>query len=239
MFWIPGVSENPISFSGDNEITVRKVCEEDEPGTSFSERLFEMPEGDFLLARGPYGRPFHIGSRNNRDYKDVIIAGGCGAAPLRLLAKAVSEEKKSSNNRKPLQVLLGATTADGLLFREDYLGLTDDVMVFTDDGSYGRKGMVTEGIRDMGIDADTRVYICGPERMMAVAAEEALKDGATPEYIQLSVERYMKCGVGLCGSCECGGHLVCQKGPVFPYNKLMNTDFGVRRRTRTGAFADV
>ncbi len=239
MFWLPGVSENPISFSGPNQITVRKVCEEDEPGTSFTERLFSMEAGDEILVRGPYGRPFRIGSREAGDYHDVIIAGGCGAAPLRLLAERLRAAKDKCRNNKTMYVLLGATTSDGLLFEDEYRQFADDVHIYTDDGSSGKEGLVTDGIGEIGIEPSTRIYVCGPERMMAAAAEAATEAEASAENIQISLERYMKCGMGLCGSCECSGYLVCKDGPVFTYEQLGGTDFGQRRRTRSGRFEDI
>jgi len=236
IFWIPGVSENPFSFSGEDEITVREVCEDDEPGKSFTNRLFQMGEGDSLLARGPYGRPFPVEDKETNDYQDVIIAGGCGSAPMKLLAEKLAGRKARSQKRQPLKVLLGATSSDGLLFLGEYRQLADSMTVYTDDGSQGNKGMVTDGIRGMHFDGETRVYVCGPEKMMDVAAKTAVEAGAGAKHVYLSLERYMKCGMGLCGSCDCGGYLVCKKGPVFSYDELTgNPHFGSVRRARSGA----
>ncbi len=242
MFKIHDVGENPFSFSNDFDITVREVCEEDEPGESFTNHLFRMREGDWMLFRGPYGRGFPSlrGNIAAPKHPIIIIAGGCGSAPLRMLAKEIAHEKGGYKTDSPVTVLVGAKTRDELLFVEDFERYADTVDVFTDDGSYGNKGVVTDGIRKLDIDGETMFYICGKEKMMVTAAREAVNAGANPEKIYLSLERYMGCGIGLCGKCDCGGYLVCRDGPVFSYAELKeNPHFGKMARAKSGRLIEL
>lgn len=242
MFYIPGVGENPFSFSENSEITVREVCEEDGQGNSFTNHLFRMQEGNYIFFRGPYGRGFFSKAHADLllEMPDVIVAGGCGSAPLRLKAKELRAEKMKYNVKSPLTILVGAKTAEELLFVNDFAKYADRVDIFTDDGSRGRKGFVTEGIKDLDIDGEMFFYICGPELMIAEAASEAVKASADPAKVYISLERYMKCGMGLCGSCDCGGYLVCKDGPVFSYDELMdNPHFGSKKRGRSGTLEEL
>ena len=234
MIWIPGTGENPFSFSERWGITVREVYEDDGKGRSFTSRMMGMKEGGHFFMRGPYGNGFPVDIRGSKDRQDVIIAGGCGSAPLRPLASMLWYVKSEQDGSGPLKILAGAKTAEELLFAEEFSSL-GGCAVFTDDGSEGIRGPVTDGIKDIDVTGDTVFYACGPERMMKVAAEEAVRTGAKPENIYLSLERYMKCGMGLCGSCDCGGYLVCRDGPVFSYDKLRdNAHFGVKKRKKSG-----
>ena len=238
MLFLPGVSANPFSFSDEWSFTVREVCEDDEPGKSFTNRFIRMQRDDYFLLRGPYGRGFPKNEYKNKDKKHVIVAGGCAAAPLRFLASEMDERGDGSPSRP--YALIGASTKEELLFVDDIAIHCKGVQVFTDDGSLGNKGLVTDGIKDLRPDANTNFYVCGPEKMMAVAAEEAVKAGAEPKNIYLSLERYMDCGFGLCAKCCCGPYMVCKDGPVFSYYNLQgNPDFGIRRRKRSGAFEDI
>ncbi len=226
MVWIPGVSENPISISGSEpctSITVRRVGDKN----GFSHSIFRIKEGDNLWIRGPYGRGFipFIGKDSGKDY--FMVAGGCGAAPLAYLSEMLYME----HGIEPI-VLLGAGSEDSLLFRQRFEKCCAELYISTDDGSRGEKGLVTGLIKKHG-KGNSKFFICGPEEMMAAAAENAM-EFADPADIILSLERYMKCGTGLCGSCDIGGYRVCTDGPVFSYKELEKTDFGKMRRTSSG-----
>lgn len=78
-------------------------------------------------------------------------------------------------------------------------------------------------------------YICGPEIMMKAVAEKLITLGINSEQIYLSLERYMKCGIGICGSCSYSGYRICADGPIFRYDKIKNlSHFNKAGRTRTG-----
>ncbi len=209
--WIPGVNEKPFSISGSNSITVKKLGE-------FTSKLFESQEGDTMMIRGPYGNSFLDFAGDGKKY---IVAGGIGAAPLVFL----SEQLKAT-------VLLGAKTKDEIAFEKRFRERCN-VMISTDDGTYGKGGFVIDLLDDINIEKDSQFFICGPERMMVSAAKKAL-NYTRAENIIFSLERYMKCSVGLCGSCEFNGYRICIDGPVFRYDKLIGSEFGKLKRDGSG-----
>jgi dihydroorotate dehydrogenase electron transfer subunit len=102
----------------------------------------------------------------------------------------------------------------------------------TDDGSFGEKGNVLVAMKSiLAKEKFGTVYTCGPERMMAAVAYEAQ---AHKSDCQLLLERYMKCGIGICGHCCCGDKLVCIDGPMFGLEILENPEFCKVWRNRTG-----
>jgi len=219
MVWLPGISEKPFALSSDNAITVKKLG-------PFTEKLFGLKIGNKLFIRGPYGNSFLDFIRDNNKY---FIAGGTGAAPLAFFVEWL--------NNKPT-VLLGAKTKDEIVFEKRFRNLAD-TLVSTNDGSYGIKGIVTDLFDELKIKNDSQFFICGPEKMMVAAVENALQY-TKAENIILSLERYMKCGHGICGGCEIGGLRVCTDGPVFSYETISKfNDFGRVKRDRTGKRVEV
>ncbi|MEA1992883.1 MAG: dihydroorotate dehydrogenase electron transfer subunit [Euryarchaeota archaeon] len=200
MLWLPGVNEKPMSFSYKNGFTVKKVG-------PFTEKMCRLSEGDKIGIRGPYGNCFSL-----KKGRTEIIGGGTGLAPLRFLAERLNAD---------LKILLGFRTKSEIFFEEEF-SKHGEVFVSTDDGSYGKKGVITEHI-DMDFE---HYYVCGPEPMMKRCSE--LLEAKNVEY---SLERYMKCGIGLCGSCEVGGYLVCKDGPVF---SALPDGIGEYKRDKTG-----
>jgi dihydroorotate dehydrogenase electron transfer subunit len=211
-------------LSTENTITVRKVG-------PFTEKLFEKKKGDQIDIRGPYGNGFP-------DYHEEaiinLIGGGCGIAPLFYFLTDSTWHIDSF-------VMAGKTKSD-LIFlnniekmmrgRFDQTYLEKTLIPVTEDGSYGQKGLAT----DIEIPkSDWPYYICGPEVMMAKTAEKLVSQGANPEKIYLSMERYMKCAVGICGNCSFDGYRICADGPVFRYDKVKDLPhFNKLHRTRTG-----
>ena len=143
------------------------------------------------------------------------------------LARAAEELSQAGKN---LRIAIGARTASDLLFVERMKKL-GEVHVATDDGSTGHHGFVTQVAEKLIADKKPDMILaCGPEPMM-VGAVELARD--IP--IQCSLERYMKCGFGICGSCQCGKYTVCKDGPVFSGQKLAEIeDFGKWKRDGTG-----
>jgi dihydroorotate dehydrogenase electron transfer subunit len=133
--------------------------------------------------------------------------------------------------RLPNAVLVqGARSANVVL---NLPGLERQI-VFTDDGSAGREGLPTDWLRErLAEHAFDIVYTCGPEAMMYAAANACRDAGVL---CQACLERYMKCGIGVCGQCECDGRRVCVEGPVFDLADLAEMpSFGRSRRDKTGA----
>jgi dihydroorotate dehydrogenase electron transfer subunit len=216
MLWLPGLDEKPFGISGAGPamFTIARVG-------PFSEALHELEPGDFLWFRGPFGRGFTVGSadaiagrrpraaRGPMPGRPVLVGGGYGAAPLYFLARELSAEKPKA---APL-IALGARTAADLLFIRRFEKLGLEVRVSTEDGSAGFNGLVTDLVMT-ALDAGeaNRIYACGPGAMLSALAAICRSAGIPAE---LSHEAYMRCGIGLCGSCEHEGMLVCMDGPVL------------------------
>jgi len=226
--WIPGYGDKPYSISYENPfgITIRRIKKDPSNPFSgrFTNRAFELKEGDYMWFTGPSGRGFPAESFNNRDV--CIAGGGTGIIPLAPL----SEKIRGSN----VVSFLGAKTVDEMIMERRF----KDPIVTTDDGSYGEKGFVTDALKRYDLKAlaspRTKAAICGPEKMMYKTAE-ILEKYISPENIYISVERLMKCGVGLCGACDFGGYRPCVDGPVFTYEEVKEVpDFGFYKRNRCG-----
>lgn len=204
----PGGEEKPfsVSYTDPLGITFRKVG-------PFTERLYNMDEGDVLNIQGPFGRGFSFEYIRNVH----IVAGGCGAPPLALLAEQLKRKDRIVVHN--VDVLLGAKSEEYLLFEERFRSVADSVTVVTDDGSKGEKGFVTEYMDRLPIRNSNYVAACGPEKMMELVAQYAAEI-TEPENIQLSLERYMGCGRGLCGKDDFGGLCICQDGPVMGYDVI-------------------
>lgn len=211
MVWVPGVDEIPMALSGERSITVQKV------GDATS-ALFGLEPGAKLGIRGPFGNGFTKGE------KVLAIAGGVGAAPLLPLARADSV----------MTLLLGARTETELLFL-DQLDECTDVLIATDDGSQGHHGFVTSLMDDLNLCTYDRITVCGPEVMMRAVLAKVAEKGLAHK-TEFSLHRYMKCGVGVCGSCcmDPSGLRVCRDGPVFSGDLLLKSEFGHYMRDASG-----
>lgn len=217
MIWIPGVDEKPMSVAFDDGkefwITVCKV------GPA-SEALHNMKEGDLVGIRGPLGTHY---TWEDGDHL-ALVAGGYGAAPMYFVAREAVERGCK------IEFLVGARNKDLLLYKEKVLGLNNvNLHISTDDGSEGYKGYITEVLDDvLGREKIDKVFTCGPEVMMKVVGEVAEKHDVESS---LSMEKYMKCGIGVCGQCAVDGtgELVCKKGPVMPWG-------GVKRLPELGKY---
>ncbi len=214
MVWIPGIDEIPMSlshFGNEIAITVEKVGEA-------TEALHNMKKGDKLGIRGPYGNGFKIVGK-----KALFVAGGVGIAPLLPLIKEYEGEKC---------VILGARNKNLLLF-EDEIKKFANLYITTDDGSAGYRGFATDLAKKILMrEKFDVVYTCGPEPMMKKVLDLCIKSKIP---LQASLERYMKCGVGICDSCAIDGYHVCKDGPVFNESILMKlSDFGKWKRNEAG-----
>jgi dihydroorotate dehydrogenase electron transfer subunit len=226
MVWLPRVDEKPFSISfQDNErfaITVMKVG-------PFTEKLFKLKPGDKLGIRGPYGSTFTLS-----DKKTVLVGGGCGTAPMGFLAE---ELKKAGAD---VNFIIGAKSKDYLIYLDRMKKAGIKTFVTTDDGSFGVKGFTTELLKDF-IEKNKldMVYACGPEVMLKPVVEMCAKASVPCE---VSMERYMKCGFGICGQCcvDDSGVRVCKEGPVFSGEKIIGiSEFGSHKRSASGKKVDL
>lgn len=222
MLYAPGVGEAPLSISGDPRQKDRIVHTIRAVG-AVTNALCSLASGDEIGFRGPYGIGWPLDQVAGRDV--VVVAGGIGLAPLR---GAVLELFRRRSELSSLSVVYGARTPDDMLFESDLhrwrSSFDADVIVTVDQatGSYrGHVGVVTTRFDQLSIEPEnTIVLTCGPEIMMTVTAREFVNRGVGPDRIHLSMERHMKCGVGLCGRCQYGPVFVCTDGPVESWSVL-------------------
>jgi len=217
MLWIPGLDEKPfsVSFDSPSGLTIAKVG-------PFTEKLFQMKEGDKVGLRGPYGHGFELIGRNI-----CLVSGGCGCAPILLLAK--NAKTKGMN----VTSILGAKTKNDLLFVDEMKKYASEIIITTDDGSFGKKGFSTEALKELlNKKRFDCVYTCGPEKMMKKVFE-ICEDSEI--MLQASLDRYMKCGFGVCGQCTIDDIRICKDGPVLDSNQLRKLiEFGVFKRDKSG-----
>lgn len=213
--WLPGIGEKPFGVAKTEPFTlgIKRVGR-------VSTALCDLVPGREVMIRGPFGRAYPV------EPKAVIVGGGCGAVPLRLLAERCSS---------PI-VLLGGKGSQDLLFVEDFARF-GKVIVTTEDGCAGVRGTVIDTLREMlssGDWSEATFYNCGPERMMAAAAELE-RSHVDPSRIYVGVERHTSCGIGLCGKCALDGYRTCIDGPVMRLSELHdNGDFGRLHREACG-----
>jgi dihydroorotate dehydrogenase electron transfer subunit len=175
--------------------------------------LADARPGERVRVVGPLGRGFPAPAAGERA---LLVGGGTGIASLYDLAARAAE-------RARVAVLLGARSAAELMGREDFAALDVELLVATEDGSEGRRGLVTELLEQrLAEGPGARVYACGPTAMMRRAAELAAARGAS---CHVSLENRMACGFGICLGCAVpsateGFDLVCRDGPVFDARKL-------------------
>ena len=197
MVWLPQIDEKPFSLVDADPvtITVARVG-------PFTEKLHQLRINDRIGFRGPLGRGFEL-----RGERILLIGGGYGVAPLAFLAQ------RAVGAGRWVTAVIGARSRADLVFPQRFAELGCSVVLATEDGSAGVRGLATEvaeSLLERGeIDA---VYACGPEAMLNRVLELCRSHGL---FCQLSLEKYMRCGLGVCGSCQRGGMLVCRDGPVF------------------------
>ena len=208
ILWLPDIDFLPMSISNVDgnliEITVQKVGE----GTS---KLFEKHIVDEIGIRGPFGNSWNYEDASNI----LVVGGGMGIAALTSLIEPLKQNKKN------VFVAIGAKDEPSLIFVDRLIDLIPNTLCSTDDGSVGRKCFVTDRIKEIikkeKIDL---ILTCGPEVMMKRVFEIAESYNVE---IQVSLERRMKCGIGLCGSCCLGVEnniSVCKDGPIFNSKQL-------------------
>ena len=193
-----GMEEIPLSLSTPNSVTVKAVGKT-------TEALVSIPTGTYIGIRGPFGRPF---SPTNK--RALFVAGGIGIAPLVYLNDFLT------TCGAEVRLLYGASSSDELVWIDRF----DDVSISTEDGSEGKKGTVLDLLRDENLKKYDRIYACGPEAMLKKILVMVRKEGLAKR-TEFSVERLMRCGIGVCGSCVLeNGLRVCSEGPVFRGDEL-------------------
>ena len=212
MVWLPDVDEKPmaISYWKKNEFafTYKTIGK-------FTKALDDFKKKDKLGVRGPYGNSFSI--KENA----CVVGGGVGMASVSTLIDVL---------KNPV-VINGARSKDYLIYLKRFKN--SNTIATTDDGSFGKKGFVTEALDEaLSKNKIKVVYTCGVEVMMKKVLEVCNKHKVE---LEASLERYMSCGFGICGKCMVNDKIVCIDGPIFNSKQLMNMpEFGNFARLKSG-----
>jgi len=203
----------PISISSYNyeQKSLTMIYRKDGRGTSI---LAELRPGMHVDILGPLGNGFPVKEVSTGDTA-LLVGGGIGVPPLyelsnQLVAKGV----------KVIHVL-GFQTASAVFYEEEFLK-NGETYVATVDGSYGRKGFVTDVMKELQFDC---IYTCGPTPML-----RAIEQNYQDKKVFLSLEERMGCGIGACFACVCkkkddptgvSYKKVCSDGPVFRAGEVL------------------
>jgi dihydroorotate dehydrogenase electron transfer subunit len=181
-----------------------------------TEILSTVNPGETLDVLGPIGNNFSLPRKGN---EIMLVAGGMGIAPLWFLLSHIRDRGYDPSR---ITFLYGARTKGELLYLEKFKKLKVRLILITDDGSKGEKGLVTDSflreIKKTKQDhSNLFVYSCGPEMMLAKMSELAKE---LDLFCQISMETHMACGVGACWGCAVKSsdgtyRRVCADGPVF------------------------
>ena len=212
MLWLPGIDEKPFALSYHSEkeigltIEAKGIC---------TQKLIHSRPGDKLGIRGPYGRPFSF----PKTKKAAVVGGGLGMASVATVAECL---------KNPI-IINGARNKELLLYKNRF----PNAKFCTDDASFGFNGFTTQRleqeIKNNKIDF---IYACGPEIMMKKVMEIGLKHNIPGE---VSLERFMVCGYGICAQCMCDDKMVCKDGPTFSFEEAKNMkEFGNSAYTQSG-----
>ena len=214
MIWVPGIDEIPMSLSGTGEveksITVKNIGE----ATS---ALHRLAPGDRMRIRGPFGNGFDLSGKDM-----LIIGGGVGTAAV-MPAVAATGSDTIIAARSDRDVILDTVARE----------YSDNVWIATDDGSMGFHGNAVQLMREkVAAKRYDCVIACGPEIMLYFTYKACEELGLE---CQLSLERYMKCGAGVCGCCVMDDSRVCRDGPVFTKSQISGLkEFGSSKRDECG-----
>jgi dihydroorotate dehydrogenase electron transfer subunit len=225
MLWIPSIDEIPLSIldakeNGTVSVAVKKVGE----ATS---ALHNKKVGEIIGVRGPFGNNFTI-----KEGRILMVSGGTGTTPILFLAR------KLASRATRMVFVIGAKTRNELLFIDESKKVLANekasIIATTEDGSYGFKGLATTPLKlFLSKEKFDMIYTCGPEQMMRKVFDLAEKHGLA---LEASLERSMRCAIGLCGSCVIGKYRVCRDGPVFTLEQLreVKNEFGISKRDFDG-----
>jgi len=224
MLYVFGVGEVPISISGNPAVRDKLVHTTSAVGT-VTRAMGKLRTGDDLGVRGPYGVGWPLREAVGRDV--IVVAGGIGMAPLR---PAIYHLLYNRADYGRAVLLYGARTPQDVLYARELkrwrsrFDLEVHLTVDLATGEWrGNVGVVTGLIQRSSFDsAKATALICGPEIMMRFCVMELIERGVGEDSIYLSVERNMKCGIGLCGHCQLGPSFVCKDGPVYRFDHIRN-----------------
>lgn len=221
MVSMPHCGEAPISISstptrpGAIHLSVRRAGK-------LTAAMHGLRVGDTIGLRGPYGRPFPMEQLQRKDL--LFVAGGIGLAPLRGVINGCLDQREKFGT---LTVLYGSRTPSDIAFRADLAlwqqqgvdcRLTVDV---AEDGWNGSVGLVTSLLDDLKPNVNQSTALaCGPPLMFRAVLGRLANMGFGDHQVLTTMERHMKCGVGICRHCHMDTKLACADGPVFSLAEL-------------------
>ncbi len=208
MAWLPGIGEKPFSIAGSDPLTLMIV----DVGP-VSHALHQLQASQRVWIRGQLGQGYQLLGKNA-----LLVGGGYGVAPLLYLARTALKQGLN------VEACIGARTGTDVLLTAQFEHSGVRVRITTEDGSLGSRGLVTQAVDEaFRQNRPDALYACGPTRMLEALEKQCQQDGIP---CQLSWEAHMRCGMGLCGSCELPagegesrqahgpGWLTCLDGPV-------------------------
>jgi NAD(P)H-flavin reductase len=222
MLYVFGYGEIPISISGDPANPHRLVHTTRAVGR-VTNALQQVAESELIGVRGPFGTGWPLAEAEGRDV--ILVAGGIGLAPLRPVIYHLLNRRDRFGR---IIILYGTRTPDDILYMREIgewrarLDIDFEVTVdYAAGGWHGNTGVVTTLIPRAVFDPhDAIAMICGPEIMMKYTIRSLRERGLQDNEIHVSMERSMKCGVGLCGHCQLGSEFICKDGPVYRYDLI-------------------
>ncbi len=221
MLWIPGIDEKPytISFHSKHQFGITI-----EAKGLFSQQAVKLDRGDLIGFRGPFGNGFDLLDLKKGSNNIAVVAGGFGMAPLSPLLEKLDQNRD-------ITFIHGARSKEYILYPDRF---NIKRLICTDDGSMGHQGFVTDILEQEILSGRhfDMVYACGPEIMMYNVFKLCEKHNID---CQVSLERYMRCGFGVCGACVCGKQIVCKDGPIFGTKELRKMkDFNTKALLKSG-----
>ena len=194
----------PISICDCDGESLKLIYKNVGEGTN---KLTQYGHGKYLDLLLPLGNGYDISKGEN----SVVIGGGVGVPPMYMLCKSLLRDGKT-----PV-VILGFNTKADVFYENEFKKLGVKTIVATADGSYGKKGFVTDALED--VKSYSYFYACGPEPMLKAVCDKTKTSG------QLSFEERMGCGFGACMGCSCktkyGAKRICKDGPVLEKEEII------------------
>jgi NAD(P)H-flavin reductase len=224
MLYVFGVGEIAISMSGDPADENRFVHTIRDVGKA-SGALTRLKYGDTIGVRGPFGTGWPVHEAEGLDV--VMVSSGCGLAPLR---PAIYHVLANRERYGRVSILLGFHSPNDLLYRHEFeqwrQRLDIDLLVTVNHADRSWRGnvggvQVKSFIKRANFDpTETLAMVCGPESKMRYMASSLRDAGVGEERIYFSMERNMKCAMGICGRCQFGPEFTCKDGPVLRFDRI-------------------
>lgn len=228
MLSVPHCGEAAISISSSPNtlplitLSIRKAGE-------LTEAIHKMKKGDMVGLRGPFGKPFPMETFANSDL--LIVAGGIGLAPLKsVIDSCLYNSTLEEDAVRNITLLYGSRSPSDIAFKQaikswQEQGVDCRLTVDEKDDTWkGHVGLVTNLLTDCTMTSSTKAIVCGPPIMIRFVIEQLSAMGCDDNSIFTTLERHMKCGIGICGHCHLDGKLICMDGPVFNLSQLKKMD---------------